>query len=90
MKVINKGIGPNQIPYIVTHDAKTIRFPHPDIECGDTIKYDFTTNTIIDWVKKDLGNTCYITAGNNIGRVGLITHIEKHLGNFDIVHIKDS
>jgi len=30
------------------------------------------------------------TLGNNIGRVGIIYHREKHLGGFDIVHIKDS
>ena len=29
MKVHIKATGPNQIPYIVTHDGKTIRFPHP-------------------------------------------------------------
>jgi len=33
---------------------------------------------------------CYITAGNNIGRVGIIMHIEKHPGSFDITHIKDA
>ena len=29
LKVHKKIVGPNKIPYIVTHDAKTIRFPHP-------------------------------------------------------------
>ena len=36
------------------------------------------------------GKLCYITGGNNIGRVGQIQHVERHLGSFDIVHIKDS
>ena len=27
--------------------------------------------------------------GNNIGRVGTITHEEKHPGSFEMVHIKD-
>jgi len=40
-------------------------------------------------VKLELGNIAYITSGNNIGRVGIITHIEKHQGSFDIVHIRD-
>jgi len=31
-----------------------------------------------------------ITGGHNLGRVGLITHRERHHGGFDIVHIKDS
>lgn len=32
----------------------------------------------------------YITGGNNIGRVGTILHRERHLGSFDIVHVKDA
>ena len=28
--------------------------------------------------------------GNNIGRVGVITHEEKHPGSFEMVHIKVS
>lgn len=31
-KVVNKAVGPNKIPYVVTHDSRTIRFPHPDIK----------------------------------------------------------
>lgn len=31
-----------------------------------------------------------ITAGRNLGRIGVITHKEKHPGSFDIVHIKDA
>jgi len=29
------------------------------------------------------------TFGKNVGRIGVITHRERHLGGFDIVHIKD-
>ena len=39
-KVVKKAVGPNKIPYVVSHDARTIRFPHPDIKEGDSIKYD--------------------------------------------------
>lgn len=38
----------------------------------------------------NLGNLAYITGGNNVGRVGTILHRERHLGSFDIVHIKDA
>ena len=31
-----------------------------------------------------------ITGGRNLGRVGTVTHRERHPGSFDIVHIKDS
>ena len=31
-----------------------------------------------------------ITGGRNMGRAGVIVHREKHIGGFDIVHVKDS
>jgi len=31
-----------------------------------------------------------ISVGNNIGRVGVITHRERHPGSFEIVHVKDA
>jgi small subunit ribosomal protein S4e len=37
-KVKNKVLGKNKIPYIVTHDGRTLRFPHPDIKKNDTVK----------------------------------------------------
>lgn len=37
-KVTKKAMGINKIPYIVTNDGRTIRFPHPDIKKNDTIK----------------------------------------------------
>ena len=37
-KVLRHGTGANSIPYITTHDGRTIRFPHPDIKANDTIK----------------------------------------------------
>jgi len=38
----------------------------------------------------EVGNVAYITGGNNIGRVGVITHRDRHQGGFDIVHLKDN
>jgi len=90
LKVTKKILGPNKIPYIVTHDARTIRFPNPDINIGDTLKYDLVDRKIIDVAKLEIGNTSYAIGGNNIGRVGIITNIEKHPGSFDIVHVRDS
>jgi len=89
LRVKNRAMGYNKIPYIVTHDARTIRFPHPEISAYDTIKFDLKNNKVVDFVKLDVGNVCYVNGGNNIGRVGIITHIEKHPGSFDIVHIRD-
>ena len=40
LKVKTRAVGPNKIPYIVTHDSRTIRFPHPEIREGDTVRYN--------------------------------------------------
>lgn len=90
LKVTKKFVGPSKIPYIVTHDARTIRFPNPDIDIGDTLKYDLVDRKIVDIAKIEIGNTSYAIGGNNTGRVGQITNIEKHPGSFDIVHVRDA
>jgi len=82
--------GPKGIPYCITHDGRTIRYPDPDIKTNDTIRLDLATGKILDYVKFEPGNTVIISGGNNIGRVGVITHREKHPGSFEIVHLKDS
>lgn len=89
MKIKARAVGPNKVPYIVTHDGRTIRFPNPDISEGDTIKYDLEKNQISEWFKNEPGHLAYITGGNNVGRVAQIIHIERHLNSFDIVHLKD-
>ena len=90
LKVNKKAIGPNKIPYIVTHDSRTIRFPPLDISVGDTIKYNLEKGNCAEIIKNEPGKMCYITGGNNIGRVGQIMHVERHLGSFDIVHVRDA
>jgi len=89
-KITKKAVGPNKIPYIVTHDGRTIRFPKPDISVYDTVKLDIATGQVIDQVRFEAGNLCMITSGNNVGRVGVIVHRDRHIGGFDIVHIRDA
>ena len=89
-KIVKKTLGKNKVPYIVTHDGRTIRFPHPDIEIGDSIKYNLATKEIDGVIKFVNGASAILTGGNNIGRIGVIQSIEKHLGSYDIGHVKDS
>jgi small subunit ribosomal protein S4e len=89
-KITKKAVGPNKIPYIVTHDGRTIRFPNPEISVFDTVKIDLATGLVVDFVKFETGNLCMITNGNNIGRVGVIVHRDRHIGGFDIVHVRDA
>jgi len=89
-KVVKQSIGPKSVPYIVTHDARTIRYPDPHIKVDDTVVIDIETGKVTDYVKFDSGNVCMITGGHNMGRVGIVGHRERHPGSFDIVHVKDS
>jgi small subunit ribosomal protein S4e len=77
------------IPYLTTHDGRTIRYADPDIKVNDTVKVDLTTGKIAGSIKFEVGNLAMITRGANMGRIGVISSIEKHPGSFDIVHCKD-
>jgi len=90
LKVRKIAMGSKGVPHIVTHDGRTIRYPDPAIKVHDTVKFDFEQCKIIDFVKFDTGNIVMITGGRNMGRAGVIVHREKHMGGFDIVHVKDS
>jgi len=57
---------------------------------NDTIQYDIHTGKIRDFIKFDQGNIALITGGHNLGRVGIVTHRERHPGSFDIVHLRDA
>ncbi|KAK7677989.1 40S ribosomal protein S4 [Cerrena zonata] len=89
-KVKKVALGKRGIPYIVTHDGRTIRYPDPVIRANDTVKIDLATGKVTDVLKFDTGKLAMVTGGRNLGRVGVITHREKHEGGFDLVHIKDS
>ena len=79
----------SSIPYLVTNDGRTIRYPDPLVKKDDTIKLDLATGKIVDFVKFDVGNTVICTKGANVGRVGILTTRERHPGDYDIVHIQD-
>merc|ERR1719263_2732829 len=83
-------MGAKKVPYIVTHDGRTIRYPDPMVAVNDTVKGDIETNKIEDFIKFETGNLAMISGGKNTGRVGVIISRERHQGSFDIVHIKDS
>ncbi|QDS68341.1 hypothetical protein FKW77_010707 [Venturia effusa] len=89
-KVKRVQLGKGGIPFLVTHDARTIRYPDPAIKVNDTVKIDLSTGKITDFIKFDTGTIAMATGGRNMGRVGVITHRERHDGGFNIVHIKDA
>lgn len=89
-KVRRVELGKKAIPYLVTHDGRTIRYPDPEIKVNDTVKIDIATGKIQSFLKFEHGNLVMITGGRNLGRVGVIVHTEHHPGGFDIVHVKDA
>jgi len=89
-KVKKTQLGAKSVPFLVTHDGRTIRYPDPIIKANDTIQLDIATSKITDHIKFESGNLCMITGGRNLGRVGTVVNRERHPGSFDIVHIKDS
>jgi len=89
-RVKKVGTGAKGIPYIVTHDGRTLRYPDPNIKANDSVLFEIETSKISEILKLDSGNLCFVTGGHNMGRIGVITHRERHAGSFDIVHVKDA
>lgn len=89
-RVKRQEISNKKVPYIVTHDGRTIRYPDPLIKVNDVVKVDIATGKVIEYFKFDAGKLAMITKGRNTGRVGTIVHIERHPGSFNIITIRDS
>jgi len=83
-------VGAKSVPAITTHDGRTIRYPDPLAKVHDVAKVDIETGKCIDLIKFETGATAMITKGQNQGRVGTIVSREKHIGSFEIVHLKDA
>jgi len=88
-KVKARAMGPKGIPYIVTHDGRTIRFPNPEIKAQDTVRINLRNGEITDFYKFEEGCQVIIKGGNNIGRVATLIKDEKHDGSYDIIYCKD-
>jgi len=89
-KVRRQEVGTKGVPYITTHDARTIRYPDPLIKRNDTAKVNLETGKIEEFAKFEIGNLAMITGGRNLGRVGVLTKRERHPGRIEIVHLKDA
>jgi len=89
-RVLHHAKGPKGVDYVQTHDGRTIRFPDPRVHTHDTVRLNLETGKMDDFIKFESGNVCMITAGNNMGRVGVLGHREKHPGSFEIAHLKDT
>lgn len=89
-RVRQQNITGKQIPTIVTHDGRTIRYSDPEIKVGDVVKVDIETGKAVDHLKLEVGKLAMVTKGRNTGSVGVIHHFERHPGAFDIVTLRNS
>jgi len=89
-KVTQVRIGQKAIPFLVTSDGRTIRYPDPVIKVNDSVKITLATGKIASFVKFEVASLAVITGGRNLGRVGTIESREKHDGGFEIIHLKDA
>merc|ERR1712093_535680 len=83
-------LGNKGVPYVVTHDGRSIRYPDPNIKANDTVIVDIDSHKIKDTIKFETGNLTIVTTGHNAGRVGIVIHQERHLGSHTIVTIRDA
>lgn len=89
-RVLSESTQAKGVPFVNTHDGRTIRYPDPLVKKNDTVKVDLETGKIVDFIKNEVGNTAMVTKGRNAGRIGTVVSIEKHPGSFDIAHIRDA
>ena len=85
-----KRLGDKGVPCVNLHDGRTIRYPDPLIGEHDSVMVDIATNKITEFIKYEAGALVMLTGGRNAGRVGVIQRREKHIGSFEIVHLKDA
>ena len=88
-KIVKRITQTHRVPAVVTHDGRTLRYPHPKIVAGDTVVIDTASQQIKDHVKFKPGILAMVTGGKNMGRVGIVCDVEKHPGSFNIVHLRD-
>ncbi|MXQ82749.1 hypothetical protein E5288_WYG022733 [Bos mutus] len=73
-------VGTKGIPHLVTHDARTIRYPDPLIKVNDTIQIDLETGKISDFIKFDTDSLSSIKSTKaNSSKEAMITILFKTL-----------
>ena len=54
------------------------------------MKIDIESGKITEFLKMEVNQLVMVTGGHNIGRVGILTQREKHLGSHESAHVKDA
>lgn len=77
------------IPLTHTIDGYNFKFADPKINIDDTVKIDIATNKIVGNIALSNGNTGYVFAGPNAGRIGTITRIDSDVSGSRKVFLQD-
>jgi small subunit ribosomal protein S4e len=54
------------------------------------LQLNLETNEIESIIKFENNAIVIVNGGNNIGRVGVLQHVEHHPGSYEIAHVKDA
>jgi small subunit ribosomal protein S4e len=54
-RVVRVQVGPKGVPFIVTHDGRTIRYPDPLVKVNDSVVLDIASGKMKDFIKFDSG-----------------------------------
>lgn len=60
-------VGPKKVPFLVTSDGRTLRYPDPLVKVNDSILYDLEKGKMKDFIKFESGENillysfCYIS-----------------------------
>lgn len=88
-KVVEKRMENGGVLTIHTNDGRTIKYAHPDIKIGDSIRFDLEKQEMTAHYSFEVGKTGYAFRGKNMGCIGVIRDIKKHAGGFYMVTLQD-
>ena len=89
-KVVKKKVEIKNVPYLYTQDGSTFRYCDPEIKIGDVVKVGLSDRKVISFMPFRPDMKVFITKGKNMGCVGIVSRIEKHMGGYDIAYVVDS
>ena len=62
-------VGPKGVPYLVTSDGRTIRYPDPLVKVNDSILYDLEKGKLKDFIKFDSGKFLLIDKESSLSKL---------------------
>lgn len=82
-------IGHKGIPFVVTHDGRTVSCIDPEVRLHHTLKFNLANGEVETTYPFRRGAVAMVTSGSNRGRVGIISHMESG-GSINIVRLLDA